>query len=701
MLPAFFHQTPFFRLLLPFVAGIVVGFVFYIPAGFCISICVISLMALIVFVWKRRRWFPKKWGWLYGLSLNVFLFSAGVSAVELQSFTPNNNSEQGVWLVVVSEPLTERANSFKTQALVKTDITNGSTTAHSEMLLVYFRKDSLARTIQQGDLLMINTILNPVKNAGNPYEFDYQGYLARKHISRSAFVEIGNWQKLDSYAQSPLLNLSNRIRNELLAVLKRAGLSGNEMAVASALLLGYRSDLDDEIRRAYSASGAMHILAVSGLHVGIVYCSFIMLLKLLPFVYRSRWLRAVLSLSFVWLFALITGLSPSVMRAATMFSFIAIGEAMERNVYTYNSIAASAFILLLINPNNLFEVSFQFSYMAVIAIVYIYKYLKDILSFKNRLLNQGWDLICVSIAAQIGSAPLALYYFKQFPSYFILANFVGIPAATVIIYAAMILFILSPIPLLLKTIGWLLDKFIFFVNSAIFFIEKMPGSVITEIRFDSWEIIVAYSLVAASTIWLLAKRKKALFVSIMILMLWIAGATIRTGNDLRRQQLIVYNSQGNSLIQFIEGYNYANFYAVRNPLFNVSDFIYNQRTAMQLKEGKNLQIDTALVAEKGSLLPSGLSGDGNLMYFAGKRLAILTSNNPSHNLREPFSVDMLILTQNINVRIPQIIESYSPDMIVIDASNSQARINRWEKECEEAGVKYHRVDRDGAFILND
>ena len=700
MLPPFFHQTPFFRLLLPFIAGIVVAFRFAIPAGGCIWVCVLASTGLCILVWKRKRFTLRRSGWLYGIFLNIFFIAAGFLTVMLHSFTPVQESEYGVWLAVVNEPPTERENTMKATVHVRANLAEETQTACDELVVAYFRKDSISRQIRQGDLLMIEATLNPVTNAGNPYEFDYQVYLSRRYISRTVFVESGYWQQLDSYSQGPLLNISNRIRNHLLDVLKRAGLSGNEFSVASALVLGYRAELDEELRQAYSASGAMHILAVSGMHVGIVYLFFSSLLKLLPFIYRSRWLRAIVSLAFLWFFAMLTGMSPSVMRATTMFSFIAAGAALQRSTYTYNSIAASAFVLLLFNPNNLFNVSFQFSYMAVIAIVFINRHLYGLFTFKNRLLNQAWNLTCVSIAAQIGTAPLALFYFHQFPTYFILSNFVVIPAATVIIYGALILFMVSPVPLLLGTFGWLLDKFLYMINFLIFFIEKLPGSVILEIRFASWEIIFAYTLVAALSIWMLTKRKTALFATVLIIMFWMTGTTIRTGNDLRRQQLIVYNTQGNSILQFIDGYKHANWYTIRNPSFNVPGFIKNQRIAMQLKDGQYFSLDSVLLSEKDVSLPLELYKDQNLIQFAGKRLAIFTRDMPPQNAGQlSLNTDVAILSQNVNIRISQIIETYRPGMIVMDSSNSQARTDRWETECIEAGVPYHRVDKEGAFVL--
>jgi competence protein ComEC len=699
MLPPFFHQTPFFRLLLPFVAGIVVGFCFSIPAGYCILACVLSLMISGALLWRWNRTVPRRRGWLYGVFLNAFLLAAGVGTVSLQAFKPVEQAGQGTWLAVVTEPPTEKENSMKATVHVRANLTDEPVSACDEHVMTYFRKDSLSRRIRQGDLLVITAALNPVTNAGNPYEFDYRSYLARKHIGRSAFVESGNWQLLDSYAQGPLFNFSNRIRNSLLDIFKRAGLSGNELSVASALVLGYKADLDDTLRNAYAASGAMHVLAVSGLHVGIIYMVLTVILKLIPFLHRVKWLRALILLAALWLFALITGLSPSVMRAATMFSFIAAGEALRRRAYIYNSIAASAFILLLVNPANLFEVGFQLSYLAVIAIVFLHPFLYGLLSFKHRLADDLWNLTCVSLAAQAGTAPLALFYFHQFPMYFILSNFVVIPAATVIIYGALFLFLVSPVPVLLEAAGWLLNKFLYLVNFCIFSIEKLPESVITGIRFAGWEILFAYTLVAALSIWVLTKHKTALFATLAFIAFWATGATIRTGHDLRRHQLIVYHTQGNSLLQFVDGRENITWHAGRNPSFNASGFTENQRTAMHLNDSRFYHLDSALRTEKGSYMP-GLYINGNFVQFAGNRLAVFTRNMPPQDAgRPPVRTDAAILSQNVNARISQIIESYRPGMVVLDASSSQARIDRWEKECAEAGVSCHRVDRDGAFIL--
>ena len=701
MLPPFFHQTPFFRLLLPFIAGIAVGFYFMIPAESSMLVCVLSMLGMCVMIWKWNWLFLHRLGWLLGIFLNLFFFFAGNFTVTIRAFDPNEQSDKGVWLGVVTEPPLERANSMKATVQIRANLSGEPSSACDERVMTYFRKDSLSRRIRQGDLLIMDATLNPVTNNGNPYEFDYQGYLKRKQIGRSAFVESGNWRYLDSYAQNALYNFSTRIRYNLLDILKRGGLSGNEFAVASALTLGYKADLDDELLQAYSISGAIQILAVSGLHVGIIYLVLKMLLTLVPFIDRIKWLRALIHLAFLWTYALVTGLSPSVLRAVTMFSFIAAGDVLNRRAYIYNSIAVSAFFLLIFNPGILLELGFQFSYLAVITIVYLTPFLYGLVTFKNRILDKIWDLTCLSLAAQAGTAPLVLYYFHQFPTYFLLSNYIVIPAASVVIYGALLLFFVSPVQALLEMFGWLLDKFLYAVNFMIFIIEKLPGSVTLGIRFARWEVFFAYVLIASASVWLTRKHKPALFAVLASIALWTAGGDIRTGQDQRRQQLIVYNAQGNSLLHFIEGRDNTIWYSSRNLSFNAAGFVEEQRTALQLRSAQCYDMDLVFGRNKTAHL-QGLYNDGNHILFAGKRLVVFTRDTPPQDAgRQSIRTDIAILTQNVNARIPQIMEEYHPDMIVADASSSPSRIDRWEKECTEAGVKFHRVDRDGAFVLSN
>lgn len=702
MLPVFFYQAPFFRFLLPFIAGIVWGFkVTTVPVTTGIWICSALFILLCGLLWQRKRTGFIYRNWFYGLCLNLLLGMAGILVVSIHQFTPVDRSEYGTFLVIVEEPPVEKENSIQTAVRIRAHNTDSLWVAYDENVIVYFRKDTLSRKMKQGDLLIVNTTLNPVENEGNPYEFDYRGYLGKRYISRSAFVESGKCQYLDSYAQGPLRNLSNRIRIVLLDIYRRAGLQGNELAVASALVLGYKADLDDILRGAYSASGAMHVLAVSGLHVGIIYLIFSSVLNFIPFLRQKKWIKSLVLLCILWLYALVTGMPPSVMRAATMFSFIIAGEALRRRAYIYNSITASAFLLLAINPALLYDVGFQLSYTAVAAIVFFHPKIYSLLSFNKWLPDQAWNLTCVSIAAQIGTAPLSLFYFHQFPTYFALTNFVVIPGAIAVIYGSFFLFAVSPIPLMLEWAGWVLDKILFVFNSSIFLIEKLPGSVVWGIRFQGWEIVSAYLFVAVISIWMLSARKPYLFASLAVCLFWTCGAVMEEYHDLSRKRLIIYQTQGNSLLQFINGRDNTVWYESRKSSFNADIATKSQHIAMKLHESRYATVDTVLHDSYMDKFQQNLYVNGNFIEFAGKRLAVFSRTNPPPGTAtHPVNVDVVVLIQNVNTTLSQIMQICHPATIVVDASNTLSRINRWEKDCMGIGVTFHRTDRDGAFILD-
>ena len=250
------------------------------------------------------------------------------------------------------------------------------------------------------------------------------------------------------------------MRDKLLNILKENGLKNNELAVASALILGYKDDLGEELKHSYSSAGATHVLAVSGLHVGIIFLVLNFLLNILDKNDRFKISKAILLICFLWAYATITGLSPSVVRAATMFSFVTIGKSFGKSSSIYNTLCASAFVLLVYNPYLIMEVGFQLSYLAVVGIVYFQSIIYKWIYVKNKFLKYIWMITSVSIAAQLTTFPLGLLYLHQSPTYLFASNLFVIPGAMLIIGLGILLFITSWIPLISGGIGWLLAKFI-------------------------------------------------------------------------------------------------------------------------------------------------------------------------------------------------------------------------------------------------
>ncbi|MDR1672455.1 MAG: ComEC family competence protein [Bacteroidales bacterium] len=690
------RQIPFARFLPPFIAGIIVAGYVSVPAETLLFACVPLFFALcgLHLKWGKIAGWAE---WAFRWILRLFLFAAGVAVMSAQPFVPEKNEEQGLYMVVVEEAPVERAASVRIEAGTRAYGNAASWESRNERVMLYIGKDSASLTLRQGDLLAVSATLQPVENMGNLHEFDYQTYLKWKRIGRNAYVETGKWRLLQHDAQSLPVNVINRIRHYLLEVFRKTALSGNELAVASALTIGYKAYLDNELKTAYAASGAMHVLAVSGLHVGILYCMLLLLLEHIPFLRHRKMWTLVIILSVIWLYVLVTGMSPSVVRSALMFSLIATGKTFLRKPFIYNNITASAFIILLLRPTDLFNIGFQLSYTAVIAIVFFFSRFHALLHFKNHFVNNVWELSCVSIAAQIGTAPLSLYYFHQFPNYFLLTNFVVIPAASIIIYAAVSMFVLSP-TILTEYIGWLLDKFLYALNSVIFFIEKLPGSLLENIRIHAWDVALFYAVIAAVSAWIVTTRKYCLALTLFLCWIWAMLSAVYGYRDADRRQLIVYHVQGNSLLQLVHSGQDIIWYG-GNPSFQPVSFTARHRIAVQSENILSEPMDSAFAYTGKPPLPD-LYMSENFFGFAGKRIAVFTPNHPPerNDLRKA-DVDIAILTRNVRTEIDDVIRFCSPEIIVVDASNSSARSAKWEQDCIRTNVSYHNVASSGAFVV--
>ena len=338
-------------------------------------------------------------------------------------------------------------------------------------VLVYIRKDSTEKqTPQYGDVILLTSDINAVAATKNPDAFDFKKYLHRQNIHYQAFTLLDNIEIVAQNRGNPIIQLAVNAQKRLLSLLKKHLTTDREFAVGSALLLGYRDAVGEDVRNAYVQTGSMHILAVSGMHILLIYNGLQLIFRLHKTGNRRfRWSQAILGLSLIWLFALITGLSASVLRAAVMASFLAIGQTMKRRGNTYNILAVSAFFLLLWNPMFLFDVGFQLSYFAVIGIAYFTPKIQKLVISKSKIVNHLWDSLSFGFAAQLVVTPLSLYYFHQFPTYFWLAGLLAIPASEGALYVGIVLFFFDWLPYIGYVLGKILFGFIFFMNETVLF----------------------------------------------------------------------------------------------------------------------------------------------------------------------------------------------------------------------------------------
>ena len=485
------------------------------------------------------------------------------------------------------------------------------------------------------------------------------------------------------------------MRKYLFTVLDEHLPGDREMAVASALLLGYREHLDQDVIKAYSSSGAMHVLAVSGLHVGIIYIIFNFMFSFLARLRNGLMIKAVVIILLIWVYASITGLSPSVLRAATMFSFIAFAKSRNTPVDIYNVIGVSAFVLLLIRPQIIMEVGFQLSYMAVIGIIFLHRKFYTVWYVKNWLGRQLWSLTCVSLAAQIATFPIGLLYFHQFPTFFLFSNWVVIPAAFAILYVGVFLFAISWISPLAKLVGTILYVIIAGLNKCIFLIESLPHSLMQGFWigiFETWLIYLVIVAIAAFIIRLDYRWAIAGSAAAILLSLNLAYETVIQSNQ---KSIIVYHVPKERAIDFIEG-DKNHFIADSSLTNDWSKMLFH----IKHNWWESGLIEQHFINDSIAINEDFFWRDGNFFQFHEKRIVLIDETTRFPDLKDRIEVDLVIISGNPRLKIKDVVVAFNPEMLVFDSSNKKWRANKWAEECEALSLNYHNVLTQKAFVFS-
>lgn len=683
---SFLQRTPFFRLLLPLIVGIIV----YQFAGLNVAylyVAVIFSLSLIFtsfFIHQPNQQFNLRW--LFGFGIFILIFSLGVffSSQRERNANFQHLNEKGIFQVEIYEMPVVKENSIlcRVQTMVFFDSLQQNHPSQGKAIL-YIAKDSNSVQLTSGDRLLIQTNFKKPDGIVNPDGFDYATYLRRQGISATAYIAAERWMLMSKNQNFSIFRLAEKLQKNLLEVYRRFGIKGDEFAVLAALTLGSKDALHPELRQNYTTSGGMHILAVSGLHVGVIYIVLSFLFRFLNRKPQLKLFKAVIIVLLLWCYALITGLPPSVIRSTLMFSLIAIGAGLERKSQIYNTISFSAFVMLIINPDYLFDVGFQLSYSAVVSIVYFQPKIKNWFAITNKPLRWAWELTAVSLAAQIGTAAFSIYYFHQFPNYFLITNFVAIPFATFIIYGAVALFLTSAIPYLSLAMAFILKCLLIGLNYSIEFIHDLPYSLtITSINF--WQVVLAFSAIILFTVYLNNKQFKPLFTALFLILIFFSLSFYNKILTFQTDRFIVFSDNKNTNISFIQG-NHNYFFSTDSAsLLRVSgNFLLQNK--IQFSEN----IETKPYYNEG------------FIKFKGKRFLLLTDNVlKGETSVEALKIDYLVITNKLKPRIEYLLTCVSPMEIIVDKSISEWYTENIRKVCNERNIRFYSVAEKGAYILN-
>ncbi len=610
--------------------------------------------------------------------------------------------QEGFLLVQITEPVSKRTNSFRAVVSVLAVKTDSLTQRVEGKLMLYFQKDSLAAALRYGDQILIHNRFDVVSAPKNPNVFDYQKFLSRQNIFHSSYLRSGTWYHTANNNGQPFMRLALQIRNKALEIFSDNNLSGREFAVISALLLGYREYLDEDLRREFAGAGAMHILCVSGLHVGII---FMVLKSIFSFLNRlpgGIYLRTLCIILFIWLYAAITGFSPSVLRASVMFSFVSVGQSFRRPTNIYNTLAASAFVLTLSNPYIITQIGFQLSYLAVISIVALQPPLYGLLKIKNRILEKAWSIITVSIAAQLATGPLALFYFNQFPNYFLITNLVVIPLASIIIYAGLITLAVAPLPFLSALAGKALSLVVSVLHHSVRFIEGLPCSTTTGLYVSFPETLLVFVIIIGGVIFLMKENRAAFIATLLMFLCLLSSVSWRGADNAGQHHFVVYHANRATALDFFSGSN-----LLMLACENMSEDERGQQFAMsgyRMRKGHDRPDEIITLEANDSLVVFPYwARSGDYILFGDERMLIVHSREQVQRyarLNEPVPVDYLLLAQNPRIEMDDLLDKIDAELVIIDASNSAWNAAKWEQACKEAGVKVWNVRSNGAFLSN-
>jgi competence protein ComEC len=683
----FLQRTPFFRLAIPLISGIILYQYVELFHWSLIVLFVISFIFIVLsfLISESKRQFQFRW--FFGLGISIFFFTLAyvLSAEQEQADAFDHLQQNGIYRVELTAAPSEKANSYSCRVgkiQYFNTVTNSFVSARGQALL-YFQKDSAASKLLYGDRLMVRAEFIPPEKVANPDGFDYRAYLKRQGIGATCYISSGNWELTGHSTSFSVRREADKCRNYLLNIYRRFKIHGDEFAVLSALTLGYTDDLQPDLRKSYSATGVMHILSVSGMHVSVVY---VVIAFLLSFLNKSRWqkvMKSVLIVLFLWAYAFLSGMSPAVFRAALMFSFVAFADCLERKSLIYNTIFMSAVLMLLYNPNFLFDVGFQLSYSAVLSIILFQPTVSKWVRPKKKLSVLTWDLLAVSIAAQLGTAPFTLYYFQQFPNYFLLTNLIAIPLSSVIIYLAMALFAVSFIPYLSTAVAFLLNKSLWALNFSIVSIQNFPYSTL-HISFDIRQMIIVFMSIFFLSGYFYTKKYSYFIVGLLSILIAVSFNLQVKYKTLTTKRLIVFSSQKQTHINFIHG--------AKNYVFSTDS---TEAVKIAGTFWQNQKLDKPVFVKNNSWLSDGFA------CFEGSRILILTPDLIKRKtISIPFELDYLIIGNGLKPKIEQVMESVHPRKIIVDKTISKWYAEQIKKVCRLRKIGFYSVADQGAFILN-
>ncbi|SDG92721.1 competence protein ComEC [Flavobacterium omnivorum] len=674
-------QFPLARITIGFILGLLFAFYLHpsISAVFIALITSVSIFILFYFLSKSRSKLSLYFG--AGTYFLSFIIGIATQIAHTDYFQESNyihNTSIFEQPQFISLTIREKMKSSAFSDRYLAIINHIGQKEQTGRIILNIQNDSLHHVLQVGNSLLIKGILTKNKPPNNPNQFDYGKYLENKQIYAQLYADVADI-KIGTEIDKNIWYYSSKLRTRIIRNLEKNNFNKTELNVAIALIMGQQQDISPDIIRDYQFAGAVHILSVSGLHIGFILLFVTFILKPIPNSKRGSFVKLIIILLSLSMFGIIAGLAPSVVRSVTMFSFVAIGNHLRRSVNIYHTLLVSVLLILLVEPSFLFDVGFQLSYIALFFIIWLQPLLSSTWKPKYKVSKYIWDTLTVSFAAQIGTLPLSIYYFHQFPGLFFVTNLIIIPLLSIIMILGVLVMLLAAFNIIPVFLSQLLEWSIYYLNKIINAIASLEQFIIQDIPLHFYLLFSSYLLLFTVILWF----KKPSFTKLALVLIAVLISQFSyfkiQWKIQTEQELVVFNSKKSTLIAERKGENilvYANDSTLKTAQKNSLLKSYRIGNFSTLEQKKRLQ---------------------NFIFFNGKKIFVLDSSGIYPKNIKP---DIIVLTQSVKINLDRLFQIMKPKLVIADASNFKNIQKLWKASCEKQKIPFHATGEKGFYKLN-
>lgn len=678
----FWEASPFFRLLLPFATGILCYDVFATQSlrGFYVSIAV--FLCCILLSWVKNRPLIQSVSFFIAFICLGFLVSFYGDVRNDPHWFGNKLKAAEAFSVKITEAPQEKERTWKLAVDVEKAICNNDVEKVKGNAFIYIYKNDSEPNYKIGDRLLVPATWQLLKNPGNPYEFDYATFCKRNNIYYQQFLganEVGKISDGDTHDVSLAMQTHEWAMKKLAWYVK----DKSTLGLLQAMLLGDEVNFSDDDRQLYTDTGIIHVVAISGGHIGFLMvlinaCLFFIRKK------KHQWIKLVIAQPVVIFYVMVAGAPPSAVRAAFVFSLLAISSFIHRDNNPLNTLLAAAFGILFIKPMWIFAVGFQLSFVAVLSLIIFYKRIFILFYPPNKIIKSIWSIIAASLAAEILVAPLVIYYFHLLPALFLVANVLAVLLMTMVMSLGLLIIATSPISglamLLATTTSFLVRWFHKVIDSIRFFNPEA----FNYLHLSLAELLLCYACIAAFSMFIIWKSKSALSTSLLTLCALFLSFNIKEWKALHQEQIVVYNVSRHAYTEYISGNQFQ-------ILSESTDSISSKKIDYAAKENH---------VAKRAWQQRKATGQNEIFSFNDKKILFMKQPLMMDSISfQP--VDILVIQYPVkDWNAHSLQKTFGFKKLIVTGEQRRKIMQNWKDSCEKYEIDTHFTMQDGAYLVD-